>query len=131
MKTKIDKAFIKQVYRTSAFIWAFGVVVCLRLGRYDAAIGWTLGSAISMAVLRSLEVVVRASFVPGNERARGALAKFSIAKLLVVTVLLSGVVLLGGKNFTLIMGFVVGLVLTQAVIFLKVLGVLIIERLNG
>jgi len=127
---EIDGAFIKRVYRTSAFVWAFGVPAAWCVAGPLAAIGWTLGSGVSFGILWSLEWIVRRVFVPGAVGARRDLARFSILKLVALAVVLIGVVGLGGRSFSLIVGFCAGVVLTQAVIFLKVVGKLICNYSN-
>ncbi|MCE5314572.1 MAG: hypothetical protein ABFD49_08130 [Armatimonadota bacterium] len=141
---EIDDAFIKRVYRSSAFLWAFGLLVLLGLWPYLTAkgvalspkwgwlagLGWTLGSAVSVATLWSLEWIVRRAFVPGNIQAKRNLGRFSLVKLVVIAIVLAVIAKLGGKSFALISAFCAGVVLTQAVIFLKVLGMLICEHSN-
>lgn len=131
MKTDIyDETFLARVYRTSAFLWAFLALAWLVVLSWPAAIGWTVGSAVSFGILRSLEITVRRYFVPGEEGAKYALARFSIGKLFIIIAILSIVIITGGKSFSLIVAFCAGLVLTQAVIFLKVLGMLICQYFN-
>ena len=131
MKTAIDDNFIKQVYKTSLSIWAFGVLVTWSIGGSYAAVGWTLGSMVSAGILRSLEWIVRRAFVPGAEDARSSLLKFSLIKLAIIAVVLSVVVLVGGRSFALVGGFCAGAVLTQGVIFLKAIGTMIFQRSNN
>ena len=130
MKKTIDDDFIKQVYKTSVYIWAFGVLVTWSIAGPLAAIGWTLGSALSVGILCSVEWIVKRAFVPEASDARGALAKFSLIKLLIIMAVLSIIILAGGRNFALVGGFCAGVVLTQGVIFLKTLGTLISQRSN-
>lgn len=127
---EIDQEFISRVYRTSLCLWALGIVLCLILMSWMGAVGWTLGAATSVGLLKSLEWFVPKAFAPGGVRARGQLVRFSLAKLAVIVVILSGIVILGGRSFPLILGFSAGLLLTQATIFFKVLGKLICERTN-
>ncbi|MHB9038294.1 MAG: hypothetical protein ACYC64_16695 [Armatimonadota bacterium] len=141
---EIDDAFIKRVYRSSAFMWGFGTLVLLSLWQgltargvalssnwgWSAALGWTLGSAMSVGTLWSLEWIIRRTFVPGNVEAKRSVGRFSLVKLAVVVLVLAVIVKLGGKSFPLVAAFSAGIVLTQAVIFFKVLGVLICEYLH-
>ncbi|MCE5322656.1 hypothetical protein LLG46_04985 [bacterium] len=141
---EIDNAFIKRTYISSAYLWIFGVLVWLSLWHiltgygirlnphwgWMAAIGWSLGSAVSIGTLWSLEWIVSRAFVPGNRHAKKSLVKFSILKLIVIILLMGLIVKLGGKSFALIGAFCAGVVLTQAVIFLKVIGKLICEHSN-
>lgn len=129
-RTEIDDNFIKRTYRTSGYVWAIGVLASWAIAGAYAAVGWTLGAAVSVGILRSLEWIVRRAFVPGASDARGDLARFSLVKLVVVAAVLAGIVLLGGRSFALVVAFCAGVVLTQAVIFLKVLGMLICQYSN-
>ena len=126
----MDEGFLGRVYRTSAYVWAFVALLLLSLAGWPAAAGWTVGSALSLGVLRSLEVVIRRSFVPGVPNARGSLTKLSVVKLPLILLVLGLVVWLGRNSFAFIIAFCAGVVLTQTVIFLKVLGMLFVERLN-
>ncbi len=141
---EIDEAFIKRVYASSAYLWAFGVLISLAIwqllisrglepARYwglMTALGWTMGSLMSVGTLWSLEWIVRRAFIPGNLGAKKNLFKFSLAKLVLIILFLALAVKLGGKSFSFIVAFCAGVVLTQAVIFLKVLGKLICEHFN-
>jgi hypothetical protein len=141
---EIDEAFIRRVYVSSAYIWAFGVLVSLALWQIlisrgieisrnwglMTALGWSMGLLMSVGTLWSLEWIVKRAFVPGNIGAKKNLIKFSLAKLVAIILFLALVIKLGGKSFSFIIAFCAGVVLTQAVIFLKVLGKLICEHFN-
>ena len=127
-KMEIDQAFFGRVYRTSAFLWALGVLVCFAAFGWKAAAGWTVGSAVSFGILRSLEWGIRRFFVPDNAGAQGQLAKLSIVKLFGLLAVLVVVVLLGGKSFAFIGAFCIGILLTQSVICFKVLGAAFIRQ---
>ncbi|MCE5198461.1 MAG: hypothetical protein ABFD54_16200 [Armatimonadota bacterium] len=135
--TTIDEGFIRRVYKTSAFVWGFGVVVALIVSGWRTALGWTFGSAISFGTMWSLEWIIKRAFVPGNDRARSNLSRFSMLKLPIMALVLAGVVYVGAKTtphtvelLGYFVGFIAGVVLTQGVIFLKVLGMLICEHFN-
>lgn len=128
MRTEIDEVFIAQVYKTSACVWAIGLVICLATWQLEAAAGWTVGAALSMATLRSLEWIVRRCFVPGQTKAKASLARFSLIKLIAVAAVLSGVVLLGGRSFVVVGVFCAGVILTQAVIFAKAVKIVVHEH---
>jgi len=127
----IDESFIGRVYGTSAIVWACGVAIAWGLGGTDAAAGWTLGSGLSLGTLRSLEWIVRRSFVPKSLNAQRSLAKFSLAKLAILALVLSGIVIVEGRSLALVLGLCAGVVLTQTIVVLKVLGMLINQRMNG
>ncbi|MCX8052375.1 MAG: hypothetical protein N3B12_01075 [Armatimonadetes bacterium] len=128
METGIDEGFLGRVYRTSAFLWAIGTLVSWNLGGLPAAAGWTVGSALSIGVLRGFEQLANRYFVPGSKYSRRDFARFSAAKLPIILLVLVGLVLIGGRSFEAIAAFCAGVILTQAVIVLKALGILIVRR---
>ena len=131
MNRTTDEHFIARVYRTSAFMWAFGFLVCWAVSGLFAAGGWTLGSVLSVTILWSLEWIIRRVFVPEANGAKKALAKFTLLKLPAVAAILVLAVFLGRASFAFIIAFCAGVVLTQSVIFLKTVGMLVAQRLNG
>lgn len=128
MGTDLDESFLARVYRTSAVLWAVGVSVLGGLGRENIAIGWTVGSGTSIGLLRGIEWTVRRFFVPGRLVNNRDLVKILAIRLAVIVPFIGVIVLLGGRSFGFIVGFCAGLVLTQSVIVLKVLGVLLSGR---
>lgn len=97
------------------------------MGLY-AAVGWAAGSLVSIGVVRSLEIVIRRHFVSGNPDAGRALTKFSFLKLLAVLGILSLVAIAGRYGYEFIIAFCAGVLLAQAVIVLKTIGMLLYTR---
>ncbi len=128
MTKEIDLAFIARVYKTSFVVWAFGALVLLSFSTAMAVVGWTVGSAMSFGVLRSLQWAVTKYFVPGNTMGKNCFSRFSAAKLLVIVLILSILLIIGGRNFEFVGFFCGGLILTQAIIILKVIGSLLTKR---
>ncbi len=128
---KIDEGFITRVYRTSAYVWAFGALVAWSVAGWHAALGWTVGSAVSVGVLAAIEWMVRRAAVPGDTRAGRKLMKAAALHWPIILVLLAAAVWLGGRRISYIVAFVAGLGLAQAVIALKALGILIVSRTNS
>jgi len=126
----IDNGFLGRVYRTSAIVCAVGFLVWWATMGLYAALGWVAGSLVSLAVVRSLEIVIRWQFVPGNPRAGSALARFSVLKVLAALVILSLAVIAGRYGYEFIVAFCAGILLAQAVIILKVLGKALSSRLS-
>jgi hypothetical protein len=122
----IDQGFIRRTYRTTLYVWAFVVFALLAFQLWFVAIGFTVGTALSFGVLASLDYIVRRIFVPGAEGAGRAFAKVGILKLAAIAAVVSGVVLT--RRGDLIAGFCVGVVLTQAVMFLKAVGASLANR---
>lgn len=128
--TRIDEGFIARVYRMSAVVWAFGALAFWgSLGKY-AAIGWTVGSAISVGLLRGIDWFIRRTVTPENDRARRSLPIAALLHWPVLIAALGAAVWFGRGHVSYIVAFCAGLVLTQAVIVLKVVGMLVNQRLN-
>jgi hypothetical protein len=128
--TEIDEAFIGRVYRTSVYVWGLVALLMLSLGQWWAAIGWTLGSLTSVGVLWSIEWIVRRAFVPDNEKALGQFKSFTLIKLVAVLPILGLAAWCSSRSVASIFAFCAGVVLTQAVIFSKVVLMLIRQRSN-
>ena len=114
-----DRSILKNVYRASICVWVAGVIICLLFKSTYAAAGWSLGAALSMGSLKSLEWAVTRFFVPGAEDARRNLARLSIVKMAALIGVLSIIVIAGGHSFAMIAALCAGVLLTQAVIFVK------------
>ena len=126
----IDNGLLTRAYRTSAVVWAIGSLAWWATMGLYAAVGWTAGAAVSLAVVRTLEIVIRRQFVPGNPRAGSALARLSVLKVLAALAILSLVVIAGRYGYEFIIAFCVGILLAQTVIILKVLGKALSSRLS-
>ncbi len=126
--TKTDDRFLARVYRTSGMLWVVGSLALAGLQNWSALMGWTAGSALSFGLVRSLEVVVRRSFVPGTARPRQDLTRFSLVKLPIVIAILAAIVWLGGRDFALIGAFCAGAALVQAAIVLNTLRSMTVDR---
>ncbi len=124
----IDEGFIKRTYKTSVIVWAIATLGIVAGERWYAALGFTLGAAVSMGVLASLSHIVRRLFVPGQAGAGRTLIKFGIVKLVAIAVIVTGVVMT--RRYDLIFGFCGGVILTQAVMFLKAIGITLNERMG-
>lgn len=132
MKTTIiDEGFIGRVYKTSAVVGLFGLLIAWGAGGVVAAVGWTAGALVSVGVLASLDRVVRRCFVPGEARAMKEFAKLSIVKLFVILAVLCLAVWIGKFSLKFLFAFCAGLMLVQAVMVLKTFGIIICERLKG
>ena len=131
MTGTVDEGFIARTYKTSAYLWVFGVLVCWAISGIYAIAGWTLGAAMSVGILLSLEIIVRRAFVPGAVKPKLELLKLGLVKIVAVLLVLAFVVWVGKHSYSFVAGFCVGIALTQVVMFLKVLGMLVSQRLNG
>jgi hypothetical protein len=127
-EAKIDEGFIARVYRTSAYVWAFGAMVAWSVAGPHAALGWTVGSAISVGVLAGIEWAVKRVIKPDNPRARKSFANVAMLHWPIIVAVLALAVWLSGRRAAYVIAFAAGLGLTQLVIALKAIGILIIER---
>lgn len=123
-----DDGFLPAVYRLSAVLWLIGTVVLTVFRLWNGLIGWAVGAAVSIGLVRSLELVVRHSFVPGATKSKKFLTRFSLVKLPIIVLILTALVLLGGRDFVLVGAFCGGLVLVQAAIALTALRSLVAGR---
>jgi hypothetical protein len=128
---KIDEGFIARVYKTSAYVWVFGALVAWSVAGPWAALGWTVGSAISVGLLAAIECIVKRAVRPGNLRAKKVLTNAALLHWPIIVAVLALAVWLGGRRVAYIIAFAAGLGLTQLVITLKAVGALIVERLNS
>ncbi len=127
---KIDEGFITRVYKTSAVVWAFGVLAAWSIAGWFAALGWTVGSAISVGLLAAIEWMVRRAVRPGNERAGKSLLKAAALHWPAILLILAAAVWLGGGKLVYLLAFVAGLGLVQMVMAAKALGIAINELIN-
>jgi hypothetical protein len=127
---KINEGFIARVYRTSGYVWAFGALVAWSVAGFWAALGWTVGSAVSVGVLAAIDWTVRRAARPGDSRAGPKLMKAVALHWPIILLLLGAAVWLGGRRVSYMVAFAAGLCLAQAVIALKALGILIVGRTN-
>jgi len=125
---KIDEGFVSRVYRTSAYVWAFGALVAWSIAGPWAALGWTLGATLSVGVLAAADQLVRRAAGSGDRRAGRKLVKAVALHWPIILVLLAAAVRLGGSRVSYLAAFAAGLCLVQAVVALKALGILIVGR---
>lgn len=124
----IDEGFIQRTCRTTLVVWGVAVFACLVFQLWFAAVGFTIGTAVSLGVLIALNRIIRRTVVPGAKRVGITLAKFGAIKFLAIAAIVFGVVMT--RRFDIIVGFCAGIALTQVVMFLKVIGMALIERMG-
>lgn len=129
-EVKIDDGFVGRVYKTSAWTWAFGAMVALSLGGWHTALGWSIGSAISIGLLAAIDWVVRRSVRPDNIRAKKVLTNAAILHWPIIVAVLAFGIWISAKSILYIIAFAAGLGLVQAVIVLKAISIFIIEQIN-
>lgn len=114
-----DENYFRRVYRSSVIIWFICCPVAWWLGGLPAVAGWTVGSGLSIGVMRSFEWMARRLFVPGATESNRDFTRFSILKLPVILAVVAALVLVGGRSLPAIVGFCAGVLLTQSVIVIK------------
>ena len=117
-----EDRFLAGVYRTSAVLWLAVGIVLAAARCWSGLIGWTIGSTLSFGVVRSLEVVIRRSFVAGNVNAGRSLTRLSLVKLPVIFAVLMGVAMIGRRDLVVVGAFCAGAVLVQLAMVLNTLG---------
>jgi hypothetical protein len=125
-----DEGFIGRVYRTCAYVWAFGALIAWSYGGLHTAFGWTFGSAISVGLLYGIERVVRKAVRPGNIGAKKYLAYVAALHWPIIVGIMALAVWLSGRRIAYLIAFIAGLGLTQVVIVLKAVGAVLVERMN-
>ena len=130
MISGIDEGFIRRVYITSSYVFAFGLLASWSIAGMYAAAGWVVGSVISVGLLRAIEWFIRGTVRPDNTRAGASITVAALVHWPVLIGVLGAGIWLGRDNFPYIIAFCTGLVLTQAVIVLKVVGMLVNGHLN-
>lgn len=124
-----DEQFIRRVYKTTIWVWAFSFIWCIWLRQPLAALGLTIGALVGIAGLRTLEMTVKRSTTPSQSAIPGfPTAKYTLLKYPAYLVIMSLVVLT--KNIPIIIGFMAGLGLVHLVIILKAVGRMVIQRLG-
>ena len=125
-----DEGFLGRVYRTCVYVWAFGALAAWGYFGPHAALGWTFGSAISVGLLYAIEWIVRKTVTPGNLRAKKVLTTIAALHWPIILAIMALAVWLSGRRIAYLIAFSAGLGLTQAVIVLKTVGAMIVERTN-
>jgi hypothetical protein len=121
----LDEGFIRRTYRTSAWVLLLVVLFTTGLGAFRVAWSIVAGAALGLLVLRGFDWAVHVLFAPGRTPAKGAVAKLLILKLPAMALLLYLVVNSGWFHLPAFAG---GVALIQAVIFLKALGLYLVQR---
>lgn len=123
-----DEGFLGRVYRTSAYVWAFGALAIWSYFGLHAALGWTFGSAISVGLLFGIEWIVRKAVTPGNIRAKKVLTNVAALHWPIILAAMALAIWLSQRRVAYLVAFIAGLGLAQAVIVLKTLGAILVKR---
>ena len=134
-----DGDFVRRTYRSALWVSAFVLFVLASYGQFWALLPVAAGMGLGLALLRTLEWLVRGLFTP--ERARearrnaakkggpkGALVMAALVKYPLVALVLWAVTRFWDPRE--ILAFVGGFVLLQAVIVLRGVGSYLVERMK-
>lgn len=122
----MDEGFIRRTYRTSAWVLLLVALFLSGLGKFRVAWSIAAGAALALGVLRGFEWMAQTWMAPERKStARMVTAKFTALKLPVLALVLYLVVRSGWFDLAAFAG---GVVLVQAVIFLKAVGQYLVQR---
>lgn len=121
----LDDRFLARTYRTSAWVLALILLFLWGMGRFQAMWSVGAGAALGAGVLRLYEWLVRSAITPGRQWNRRAMVKVVLLKLPAITLLIYWVVRSGWFDLA---AFAAGVALVQTVIFLKAVGLLLVQR---
>lgn len=126
MNNQLDIGFIKRVYRTSAWVWLFSLLLSLGGKNLHAAIGITVGYVISVGSLMLLERIVTTLFTP-EESKTGRRPTIWLMVAAVIKYAIIGVLLWASlkSNLASPAGIAIGVGIPYVVIALKALGMAI------
>ena len=129
LEDQYGDGYFTRVYRTSLI--ALAVMAMLVGGRLGMAglIGLVYGAAASLGGLRVFELVVPALFRPGVQLKPRWVVALMILKLPLLSAVLAGAAWLAVRGYANPFTLVGGLALTQAVMFLKAVGALLVSAL--
>jgi hypothetical protein len=119
--------YLRRAYSLSVWLWGVGCVASFLLQGWQAMAGWTVGCALSAAVVGSLEMAIRRHFVPGNLQAKRNLLRVYAAKVPIILVFLVMAVLAGRGSLPFIAGLGAGIILVQTAIVLRTAALVIAE----
>lgn len=125
------EGYFPRVYRTS--LVSFVVLALILGGRWGwpGLIGLSYGAAISLGSLRAIEWAVRALFQPGVRLNPRFLVALIVLKLPLLAVVLAGGAWLAVHQLANPFALAGGVVLVQAVMFLKAVGSLLVAHQAG
>ena len=135
-----DGDFVRRTYRSTLWVTAFVLFVLASYGQFWALMPVAAGVALALALLRTLEVLVRGVFTPEKARAawrrerkgekqggpKGALVAVALVKYPLVALLLWAATRFWQERE--LRAFVGGFILVQAVIALRGVGGCFVNR---
>lgn len=125
-----DEGFIRRVYKTCAYVWAFVGLGVWSFAGPHTAFGWTFGAVISVGLLAGIEWIVRKAVRPGHTREKKLLTNAAVLHWPIILGIMALAVWLSGRRIAYLIAFIAGLGLAQVVIVLKTLGAMLVDRMN-
>jgi hypothetical protein len=115
----IDEQFIQRVYRSS-IVWSLVILSWLMMNKLiPATVGFALGVAIGLGVLRTIEAVVKKVLTPGErDTAKMKMGIIGVIKYGILGLLIGMVVKAGWISLP---AFACGIGVPTAIIFMKTL----------
>jgi len=125
----VDANFIRRVYRTSAWVGAVVLLYLLSSRNWKIIAGFACGVIVALALLKSHEILVPRllSACSGKKREWALTLGLVIIK---YAALVAAFWALFAHNLVSAPAFFGGIVLVQSVIFLKVVGLVMVGKLN-
>lgn len=132
MPVSIDPQFLKRVYRTTTWVAAILLLFLLTTAKWKIVAGFVVGVCLALGLLKSHEVLVPILVAPRKTEAQGKRKGLPVVGLLILKYAGVGALLWGIFTHQWISpgAFFGGFVLVQAVIFLKVVGLLMMQRMG-
>lgn len=128
MIRNLDISFIKRVYKTSIGVWVLALLLCWGMKNLPAAIGVTVGLAISLGSLIVLERLVTTLFSTDNS-VRGRRPGIWLLVVAYIKYLIIGIILWAVVTFHVAdprgISIAIGIGIPFVVIMLKALGMVL------
>ena len=128
--TEIDEAFIKRVLYTSILLTALGATYFLGYWGYDGVLGWFAGCGISIAMWQAIAWTVKKTFIAGNTNTSKQFGLQYFIGQIILIVILGAIVWFGKGSWQFLVSMLSGVILTPAVVTLKVAGILVNSWIN-
>ncbi len=130
MPATIDAQFVGRIYRTTTWVAAVVLLALVSTGDWKIMVGFLCGVGVALALLKSHEILVPRFL--GASHAKGKKWAFTLALVILKYVALFAILwALFAHEVGNLRAFFGGVVLVQWVIFLKVIGILVMEKMNA
>jgi hypothetical protein len=117
----LDLSFFPRVYRTSLVLIVLGALLVWERFKAPAALGWMVGSCMSLGALATVEWSVR-RFVRPEAPAMNRLIGATMAKILLAAALMAVIFVGAQRGWVAPLWVLAGFALPHGVVFLKLIG---------